>query len=294
MTSLRRLAAAAAPLLLLACGDEGTGRVSLRLTDAAGDFRSAVVTISRIELVGSGGAVVLRDTPVTTDLLSLANDTAALVTDAVVPVGRYGQLRFVITGGYVEVEQDGGGTLIYASSPTYEGLPEAAVVAGELRMPSFAQSGLKVDLSGGLDVGTDAHVLLVDFDVAQSFGHDAGGSGAWVMHPVVKATRLELSGALNVTVALAPGITLPVGATLAQFAAVLTHAAGSVETLPLVPLGSGVHGATFRYLIPGTYALGFAAPAGVTAFTMDPDVPATVTVASGQPTPASFLVTSAQ
>jgi hypothetical protein len=37
MSSLHRLAAVAAPLLLLACGGERTGRVSLQLTDAPGD-----------------------------------------------------------------------------------------------------------------------------------------------------------------------------------------------------------------------------------------------------------------
>jgi hypothetical protein len=187
MRSLRRWTALAAPVLLLACGGQGTGKISVRLTDAPGDFTSAVVTISRVELVGSGGAVVLSDTPVTTDLLTLANDAADLVTSAVVPVGSYGQLRFVISGGYVEVEQAGGGSLVYAS-PAYDAVPEGAAVAGTLKMPSFAESGLKVDLPGGLQVGTDAYVLLVDFDVAQSFGHDAGGSGGWVMHPVVKGS----------------------------------------------------------------------------------------------------------
>jgi Domain of unknown function (DUF4382) len=294
MSSLRRCVALAAPVLLLACGGQGTGKVSIRLTDAPGDFISAVVTISRIELVGSGGTVVLSDTPVTTDLLTLANDAVDLVTSAVVPVGNYGQLRFVITGGCIEVEQAGGGALIYASTPGYEGLPEGAVVAGTLKMPSFAESGLKVNLPGGFHVGTDSHVLLVDFDVAQSFGHEAGGSGDWVMHPVVKAVELELSGAVNVSLALAPGVTLPGSATLGQFRAVLTNAGGSAETLPLTDAGGGTFTASFRYLIPGTYSLTFTPAPGVTSFTTDPPVPPTITVASGLPTTASFVVTSAQ
>ena len=57
------------------------------------------------------------------------------MNDAVVPPGTYTQLRFVITGGYIDV-----GGVIYASSPDYEGLPEATV-GGKLQMPSYAPPG---------------------------------------------------------------------------------------------------------------------------------------------------------
>ena len=84
-----------------------SGKITVLLTDAPGDVKTAVVTISQIYLHGDGedasGRVILRDTPITTDLLTLANSTADLVKDATVPAGTYGQLRFVITGGYVEI-----------------------------------------------------------------------------------------------------------------------------------------------------------------------------------------------
>src|SRR5690349_10356492 len=86
---------------LTSCGDStssGTTKVSLLLTDAPGDVKSAVVTISEIDLQGTGGSQVLLNTPVTVDLLTLAGSTAQLVKDAVVPSGRYAQMRFVITG----------------------------------------------------------------------------------------------------------------------------------------------------------------------------------------------------
>src|SRR5690606_33863444 len=54
--------------------DSDTGRVSVRLTDAAGDGKAAVVTISKPYLQGGGGEGVLMDGEVTTDLLTLAND----------------------------------------------------------------------------------------------------------------------------------------------------------------------------------------------------------------------------
>lgn len=172
-----------------------TGKLSLLLTDAPGDVLKAVVTIDQIYLQSSddstGGRIILRDADVTTDLLTLVDSTQSLISDVVIPAGSYSQLRFVISGAYLEVEGDvAGTTTIYASSPTYAGLPTGAVVGGALQMPSFAQSGLKVQLPGdAMVVGDDASVtLVVDFDVAQSFGKAAGGSNRWVMSPVLKGT----------------------------------------------------------------------------------------------------------
>ena len=132
-----------------ACSDStagGSGKVSVLLTDAPGDLVKAVVTIDQVYLQPGADEdaqrVVLRDDDVTVDLLTLANETASLVSETVVPAGTYQQLRFVISGGYIEVENADGSTSIYATSPTYAGLPVGETVDGELRMPSFAKSGL--------------------------------------------------------------------------------------------------------------------------------------------------------
>jgi len=69
---------------LAGCDSQGPGAttsVSLMLKDAPGDVQSAFVTITEIDLVGSGGVQVLMQTPVTTDLLTLATDAATLVQD---------------------------------------------------------------------------------------------------------------------------------------------------------------------------------------------------------------------
>jgi hypothetical protein len=294
MTASRATLTAPLALLVLALGcTEQAGKVTVLMKDAPADVTAAVVTISEIDLVGSSGITVLSTTPVTTNLLKLANDTATLVKDVEVPVGTYSQLRFVITGGYVEV-----GGVIYASSPTYEGLPDTETpVGGTLRMPSYAQSGLKVDLPGGaVTVGTGSMVLLVDFDVSQSFGQQAGASGAWVMHPVVKATDFELAGRLDVSLTLGTGVTLPTSTTLADFKAVLAPAppaSGGNTILALTSTGATTYGASFKYLFPGDYTLTFSAPAAVNAFATTPPVPATVTVRSGQATAESFVMISA-
>jgi hypothetical protein len=186
------LAAVMTAFALAGCdstNSSGGGRVSLHLTDAPGDVLAAVVTISSVRLQGDEGSVRLLDGSFTTDLLDLAGTTAVLAEDVEVPNGRYREIRFIITGGYVEVDNGDGTSSFYASSPDYEGLPFGVTSPGQLQMPSFGSSGLKVKLPGNrLDIDDDDHVILVDFDASQSFGHVAGNSGKWVMHPVIIAT----------------------------------------------------------------------------------------------------------
>lgn len=185
-------------LLIAACGSDGpTGaapgaRLSVYLKDAPGDVVRAVVTIDQIYLQGGdSGRLVLRDEDYTVDLLTLADSVAGLVDGTAVPAGSYAGLHLVVSGGYLEVEEADGTTAIYASSTSYDGLPIGAVVAGTLTMPSFAQSGLKVQFSGDLAVGEGEQHLLVDFDVEQSFGRPAGQSGTWVMTPVITGETLS-------------------------------------------------------------------------------------------------------
>ena len=299
---LLALVAVSLAALLAACGgsESSKGTVSVLLTDSPGAFKAAVVTITEIDLVGSGGVTVLSKTKTTTNLLTLANDSASLVKDAVIDPGTYTELRFIITGGYIEVEgATPTSTTIYASSASYEGLPAGAVVGGTLKMPSLAQSGLKIDLPGdALVLQASSKILLVDFDVAQSFGHEAGNSGSWVMHPVIKGADLTVSGNLNLTTKLGTNVTLPTlngkQVVLGDFTAQLTNSGGSVKTLPLAAAaaGSTTFGASFKYLLPGTYSLSLLQPTGM-SFTSAPAVPNSVTLASGVNTQVDFTITAA-
>ncbi|MCP3136350.1 DUF4382 domain-containing protein [Pyxidicoccus xibeiensis] len=305
--SFSALLLAVGMLGLAACGDD-TSRVTVKLTDAPGDtFEKAVVTISKVYLKGGGaegsaegsGEVVLRDEPVTTDLLTLANDTADLVKDVEVPQGTYRELRFVITGAYVQVKEDGV-SRVY-STPDYAGVPAGVEVDGELQMPSLSTSGLKVKFANDADVTVSSEqsqkVILVDFDVAQSFGRAAGGSGRWVMSPVVKGADLEFSSSVLATLRLGTGVQLPaVGGAqvnLSAFSAVLVNAEGSREPLAFSDAnGDGVYEAQFKFLIPGAFQVEVAAPAGLT-FTTDPALPAAVTASGGAEASVAFTLTSA-
>ena len=301
-TLSRVVLAGALALPLAACNDSGgpngDGRVTLLLTDAPGDVLSAVVTMEQIYLQGENGRVVLRDEPVTTDLLTLAQDTYLLVDDAPVPEGRYGQLRFVISGGYIEVDDGAGGSDFYASSPDYAGLPAGVVPDGELRMPSYDASGFKVSLPGDLlDVDGTQRILLVDFDVARSFGQQAGSSGAWVLRPVVKATDVTFAATITAEVRLGDGVTLPqVGGqdvTLAQASVTLEDGSGGSETLPLADTdGDGVFTATWPWLFPGNYSVAFVEPTGLD-LTTDPAFPVAVSLAEGETATVAAVVTGA-
>jgi uncharacterized protein DUF4382 len=163
-------------------GPNGTTSFSVKLKDAPGDVQQAVVTISEVDLVGSGGVQVLTQTPTTVDLLTLASTTASLVQDVEVPSGHYEQLRFKITGACLAAENGSGGSDIYATDG-YDATQCGGSATGLLQSPSFAESGLKVTMAGNaLELTGPEKIVLVDFDVSQSFGHDASG---WVMHPVV-------------------------------------------------------------------------------------------------------------
>ncbi|MFP2956612.1 DUF4382 domain-containing protein [Myxococcus sp. 1LA] len=289
-------------LPLMACGGN-EGKLTVLLTDAPGDdIRTAVVTISEIYLQGGndgeGGRVVLRDTPATVNLLELANSTSELVSEAVVPNGDYSELRFVITGGYIEVANADGSTTVFASSDDYIGLPPETQVGGQLHMPSYGSSGLKVKFSEKLTIEGEQKVLLVDFDVGQSFGKEAGNSDRWVMSPVIKSAEVTASGSIRVTADKHATVALPVvdghQVTLADFKAVMTNEAGSRERLPLTDEdGDGIYEAAFKFLIPGTFTVELEAPAFVSA-TTTPDHPVTVEVGSGRDVAHHFTITGAR
>lgn len=294
------LLALALALPFAAC-DDGTrvaapGTLSLMLTDELGDFTQARVTISRIELVGNaegegeGGPQVLRDTPFTTDLLTLSNDIASLVEGETVPGGTYSQLRFIIPEACIGVEQADESELVYASGDFDECGPKD----GELHLPSFDSSGLKVKLPGGsLEVDGDAHVLLLDFDVSQSFGQEAGGSGRWVMHPVIKADDIGLSAGIVIELTAADTVDLDaVGSSLAAFQASL-----SSETEPVAftdPEDDGVFTASFGFLMPADdYEVSVGLQDGVSfVFTLDPTSPQTLALGSAEQVRIAFEVTS--
>jgi hypothetical protein len=304
----RRALVLLAAAALAACSDSSTGsdtgRLSIKLTDAPGDVRAAVVTIDRVYLQGSddegddGSRVILRDTPVTVDLLELRDTIADLVEDAIVPSGTYHQLRFVISGAYIEVENADGSSSWYAT-PGYDALPAGVTATAELKTPSWDASGFKVKLPGDrITIEGDQKVLLVDFDVSRSFFRELG-NGDWIARPNLEATEFVATASLSTTLDVADTVSLPsingAAVTLAGFSAVLSDALGGSEVQALTDTDAdGVYEADFRFLVPGSYTLDFRAPSDSIVFTTSPARPMAVTVSSGGAATRAATITSAR
>ena len=246
---------------------QGTSRLSVLLTDAQGEVTQAVVKIDRLELVGgSGGPLLLDDSGWIGDLTELENHFVGLVEDVVIPNGSYSQLRVVISEACIGVEAGEGVDDDVYESQGSDMICEGAE-AGELHMPSLSQTGIKVIFQGPIQVAGGQKILLLDFDVAESFGKQAGGSERWVMNPTIHGVELEFSSSVNLTVELGTGVTLD-GKTFEEFMAVL--GLGS-EPQALVTDGD-VGRASFLFVVPGDYDLDLTPPGGY-EMTTTPPVP---------------------
>lgn len=295
-----------AALAMAACGDgtggtgaNGEARVSIRLTDAPGDLQEAWVRIDRIYLKGgpadsthSGSEDLLTTRTDWVDLLTLSGGrTAELVSGAVVPAGRYSELRLVVCEAYL-VDNDGD---VYATRDAV--LPAGVTADGTLQIPSGCSSGIKVKFQGDepVELASESAIMTVDFDVSQSFGHQAGNSGRWVMHPVVHATAVGFAGGIGGTVSVAQGLTLPTcgGSPVAVTAFVPQATAGTSTFTSAV-------GTDGRYRITvgaGTYTMAYApalsfANGDSLMITAAPSVP-TATVASGGTATVDYSISAA-
>jgi hypothetical protein len=289
------------PLSLAACGDNAfepsrPGTMSIMLTDAPGDFLHAIVTISSVELLGDGETIVLSDQPVTVNLLDLQNEVMVLVGETPVPAGDYDELRLVITDGLIEVEEADGSTSVYASSDAFAS-SEGFTADGQLQMPSFGSSGLKIKLPAAEGfVDGDDNAVLIDFNVGDSFGHQAGNSGRWILHPVIHATGFTTTGSVRLDFVLGQGVTLPTidgtQITMAMLSSVLDRNGDLIPVTFTDTDGDGTWSTTFRFLPPGDWTIGLGLPTGL-VLTTDPAFPQTFTVASGQTVTRSFTITGA-
>lgn len=318
----RLLPAAALSLALtlgaVACDDDeptgpagdGTTSLSVLLTDAPGAVEAVWVDISEIYLQGDEGAVVLLDEPTgLIEITDLVGTSRTLVTDAEVDASSYGQLRMVVAGAVLETESGD----VYTTGGAEH--PEGLEATGNLICPSCAQSGLKVVIPHDIDLEEGAAALLLDFDVAQSFGHPAGNSGNWVMRPVVHATLvadengdgipdIEQAGSIVGTVALADGVVMPecpagTPRSVQDFVPMATaQTLVDDEAAPIVRTGAMLDGGGFvmSYLSPDTYTMGYQAEItldGATlGFTATVD-PTEVVVTEGEFDGVAYTITAA-
>ncbi len=157
-------------------GSDGTvdtsGTVRVLLSDAPTDALSEVwVNILRVELVPAdeGPVVALEsgELPGRFELLGLADNPLELgVVEA--PAGAYDQVRLVLAAT---------GHTVVTGETEYE-----------LRVPSGAETGVKVNFPNGtFEVAEGQTTLLLDFLAGPSV-HAAGQSGQWIMRPVINGS----------------------------------------------------------------------------------------------------------
>lgn len=290
--------ALALTLPVAAC-DDGTdtefGSVTIQLTDAPGEeILEAWVTITDIYLQGETGEAdpagsrvyLLEDAVETHELLSLANDVENLVVGQEVPTGTYGQLRIIISDGCI-LTADGS---VYTSSPAFD---RCGTGTGTLQMPSFEQTGAKV-LLNGLQVDGGQQILLLDFNVEDSFGRAAGLSNMWVMQPVIHASDISLTAGVEVTLS-AGEVELPVGFELSDFSATLDPMVGDSSRVTFVEGDTqGVYEVSFRFLLPdnGPFEVRLNSPDALVV-TVDPDAAATLNLTSGETGSVDWVLQSA-
>lgn len=303
--SLRALSALAlaGTLALGACSD-GTptaggeqSTLSVQLTDApTGELKNAWVEITEIYLQGSEGRVTLLDESTgLVELLGLAGTTRELISDKEVPPGTYNQLRLVV--GAAAVETEGGEVFSKDGAAGELGL----TATGTLICPSCAQTGIKVNLpEGGFTVETGSQIMVLDFDAKQSFGHQAGRSGNWVMNPVVTSSKIEASGNISGTVAVADTASIPecpVGT--ARSVEDFVPEARDPSTGDLVKSGTVQSDGSYEisFVAPGDYDMAFAeaiTTSDSTELSFSATVaPEQVTVQSGQESTADYTITAA-
>jgi len=258
--------------------EDGTATLSVYITDAPGEV--AKVWVELIGLTaqgGEGGSLDLLEEPTDLVLLTdLVGSIQLLQVNTGLDPTTISQLRLVIGDAVLQAE---GGMVYVKGDPDLSALSLAEEPVGELHCPSCSQSGIKVKVPNeGVEVQEGAAAMVLDFDVAQSFGHKAGNSGKWVMHPVIHGTLvgdsdgdgevlddLGLANSISGMVAPAGGTTLPVCTVALQrditdFIPTAT-AVGVLdgEGEPMVWSGTVAEDGTFRigFLPQGKYTMSY-------------------------------------
>ncbi len=158
-----------------------TSKVSVRMTDAPGDYDQVNVEVLDVKIksnseTGEDGWVSIGNIkPGVYNLLDLTGGVNVLLADNEVPSGFLGQIRLIL-GDKNTVVKDG--------------------VTYPLKTPSAQQSGLKLKVNQTLTAGA-TYDFLLDFDVEHSVVVEAGGSGNFNLHPVIRVSTTATSGIIK-------------------------------------------------------------------------------------------------
>lgn len=238
-------------------GAGGDATVRVLLTDAPADYISAAwVDIGAVELLSEEGGPINLTTDGTdglVNLLDLQNAATETLAEAEIEPGTYHQLRLIVESARVKLVE--GYTFTDGSTER------------DLTIPSGAQTGIKLNLAAadgaddgaGLEILPGQMLLIVDFDVSQSFvmqgnAETPAGIKGFHLKPTLRVTVSDVAATISGTVSTdLDGVPVkeltvtaePVeGSTLEQFQS---------ATATAVTGDGGAY--TLHFLVPGTYTV---------------------------------------
>lgn len=286
-------------VILTTCtgGGSSTGSLSVSVTDAPVDTADNVfVEFSGIEIKHANGEVITFDfserctsdpASCQIDLLSLTSGTSERILDGeIVPSGQYNWLRLM-----VKAEPNVKDSYVVINGQEFE-----------LRIPSGAQSGLKLNKGFVVPAGGEAD-FTIDFDLRKSV-HDPVGTSDYILRPtlrIVDNTETgSLSGYVDPSFFSGGGCT---GAVYVFFGGTLDapddedgEGYGPDPITSALVADDGVHNYKVGFLSEGDYLIAFTCDAAADNPDVDDDIAtvsflstATVTITANSNTVYNFL-----
>lgn len=173
-------------VLFMGCGGSGknssqqSGKLSLYLSDAPGEYKAVYVTLKEVQLHKSGGTwESICTVGRTFELLSLRNGIRAPLGLRDLPAGEYTQLRLLLSE-----RPDKEKNLLGHEHPYANYLILNDNTIQELKVPSALKNGIKLVGDFNVHAGR-THLVTLDFDAGSSIV-EAGKSGQWLLKPVIK------------------------------------------------------------------------------------------------------------
>jgi len=165
--------------------NSGQAHLQVALTDGPGDFKAVYIDVQDVNINytdsdDDGWQSLPGFRKGRYNLLTLVNDKDTVLADAYIKSGIIKEIRLVLGDDNWVVTHEGDSV--------------------HLQTPSGQSSGLKLKLSSSVS-GDLLYRLVLDFDVAKSI-HAAGGSGKFMLKPVIRGFMQAQGGAIR-------GIVLP-------------------------------------------------------------------------------------
>ncbi|HEX5438402.1 MAG TPA: DUF4382 domain-containing protein [Gemmatimonadaceae bacterium] len=290
-------AAVLSAFALGACSDSmssTTGTLSVQLTDAPFPFsnvKSADMYVVRIDARMSNatdadvtdptdpgnntdptkGWVTIATPNASYNLLDLQNGATVNLGQTTLPTGQYQSFRLILD--------------VSKSSITLADGTQAAIT-----WPSAGQTGVKINLAQPIDVVAGGTVMVLDFDLGNSFvlrGSSIAANGL-LFKPVIRATARDITGSVSGSVHEDSPTGAPeVGATVEVLKAGTLLTDTSPDSVVSTTQTDDAGNFTFAFVLPGAYELR-ATPASTSLY--QPSLLSGVTVTSGTDVSGNVIV----